>query len=65
MVTARRVGRWALYGVGAAVALVVLVRVGVGVYLFITGNQEMKQQSAFVMPVLSDRSAGLVFQSAL
>jgi len=41
MVTARRVGRWALYGVGAAVALVVLVRVGVGIYLATPAGKAM------------------------
>ncbi len=33
MVTARRVGKWALYAAGGVLVLVVLARVGVGVYL--------------------------------
>ncbi len=42
-----------------------LVAVGVGAYFFITGNQEMKARSTFVVPVVTNRSAGLVFQSSL
>jgi hypothetical protein len=42
-----------------------LVAVGLGAYFFITGNQEMKAQSTFIVPVVSNRSAGLVFQSSL
>jgi hypothetical protein len=42
-----------------------LVAIGVGAYFFITGNREMKAQRSFVVPVVSHRSAGLVFQSAL
>jgi uncharacterized protein involved in outer membrane biogenesis len=33
MTTARQVGRWALYALGGFVALVILVRLGVGIYL--------------------------------
>src|SRR5262245_14923348 len=33
MVTARRLGRWALYGLGGCVVLLVLVRAGLAVYL--------------------------------
>ena len=33
MVTARSVGRWVLYGLGGCLALVIALRVGLGVYL--------------------------------
>lgn len=54
MVTARRVGRWALYGVGGLLALVVLLRVGLGVYLSTAAGKSMvarKVSAQIGMPV--------------
>jgi hypothetical protein len=41
MVTARRFGRWLLYALGAVVAVVVLLRVGLGVYLNTSAGKEL------------------------
>jgi translocation and assembly module TamB len=39
MITARRAGRWALFAVGGALAAVVLLRVGLGIYLNTAGGK--------------------------
>src|SRR5687767_9825203 len=41
MVTARQAGRWSLYAVGGVLALVVVIRVGLGVYLATPGGKAM------------------------
>src|SRR5262249_426176 len=41
MLTARRVGRWALYGLAGVVGLVVLARVGLGIYLSTSPGKAM------------------------
>jgi uncharacterized protein involved in outer membrane biogenesis len=54
MIAARRIGRWLLYGLGACIVLVVLVRVGLGVYLGSSAGRAMvaRQISASIgMPV--------------
>ncbi|QJW93550.1 AsmA-like C-terminal region-containing protein [Frigoriglobus tundricola] len=54
MVTTRRVGRWALYAVGGVVAVVLLIRVGLGVYFGTTAGKELvadKIRDRIGMPV--------------
>lgn len=41
MVTARRAGRWGLYAVGGVLAVVVLFRVGIGIYLATPAGKAM------------------------
>lgn len=41
MITPRRVGRWALYGLAGVVGLVVLARVGLGIYLSTPAGKSM------------------------
>src|SRR6185312_619475 len=51
---ARRIGRWALFVVVGIVALVVLLRIGVGIYLHTTAGKELvasKLQAMVGMPV--------------
>jgi hypothetical protein len=67
MVTARRVGRWALYGAGGVLALIILVRVGVGIYLATPAGKSMVARqiaSRIGMPVeVQSVRVGLVTSS--
>src|SRR5437764_399193 len=67
MVTARRVGRWALYGLGGCLVLAVLVRAGIGVYLGSSAGRAMvarKVGAQIGMPVeVTKVRVGLVTSS--
>lgn len=67
MVTTRRVGRWALFAVGGVVVIVLLLRVGLGVYFGTTAGKELvanKIRDRIGMPVeVTSVRLGLVTSS--